>query len=64
MTVTARLIADPFSFVRFTWDDSSEDCTFVTGGEISDDQLNALISAKGHMGAAVEGWDVDYDFGC
>ena len=63
MIVTARLLADPFAFARFTWADSCDECSVVTGGDISDEQLEALIAAKGHEGAAVEGWDVDYDFG-
>jgi hypothetical protein len=55
MIITCTLITDPTCFVRFTWTDDMADCCFVSGGA-SDDAVDALIAADGHMGVMVAGW--------
>ena len=42
----------------FTWSDDLEDCDMVAVG-FEDDELDALMAAKAHQGANVNGYNVD-----
>ena len=56
---------DPSKFVRFIWSDDGEECDFIAAGfNSADDEaraLNVLIQGKGHEGADVAGWTVDFE---
>jgi len=56
LIVTLRLIADPCCFARFTWSEDMQDCEVVAGG-LTDEQLDAIVAAKGHEGVDVAGYD-------
>lgn len=60
MIVTARLDADPCAFARFTWSDDLQDCDLLALG-LDDNQLDALLAAKVHEGADLEGYTVTID---
>lgn len=42
----------------FTWSDDLEDCDMVAVG-FEDEELDALMAAKAHEGADVNGYNVD-----
>jgi len=58
MIVLLTAIANPSRFARFTWSDDLSDCDFVAG-DMTDDELDRIFDAKGHEGAAVEGYTVE-----
>lgn len=59
MTVIARMTADPFQFVRFTWSDDLTECSFVAFGEGANAALPDLLAADVHEGADLDGWTVE-----
>ena len=46
----------PYKKVVFTWT-TNEDCDFIAVG-VSDEEVDALISARAHEGCDVQGWNV------
>lgn len=57
MTIT---LTKDFASVKFTWNDDLTECSHVALG-VEDADFNAILAAKGHEGADVEGWEVTID---
>ncbi len=53
MTIT---LTRPYCRIAFTWADDMSSVTFVVMGEISDEDIAAILAADGHEGADVDGW--------
>lgn len=58
LIVTLRSDCDPCAFARFTWSADLLDCDLVALG-LTDEELDAIMLAKGHEGADVDGFTVE-----
>ena len=57
LTVTVRSNSEIRDYATFTWSADMQDCDVVSVG-LSDEQIDAILAAKGHEGADVPGYTV------
>ena len=57
LVVTVRSNSEIRDYATFTWSADMQDCDLVSVG-LSDEQIDGIISAKGHEGADVPGYVV------
>lgn len=48
--------------VKFTWSDDMEEIDFITGGGVTDEELDNLLDNKVHEGCDWNGWTTDIKF--
>lgn len=62
MTITSEGECEGVRFTearaRFTWSEDMQDCDMIAAG-FSDEEIDAMITAKAHEGAAFEGCKVE-----
>jgi len=60
MKVAITKNSDPCATAVFTWSDDLQDCDVLAVG-IEDGELDALIAAKAHEGAEVDGYTTEIE---
>ena len=58
MIVKVTKDTDPFSFILFKWDEDMCECDMVAAGDWTEEEIDALVSAKAHEGVDVPGHSV------
>lgn len=59
--MTTVTVSKNDNVATFKWDDSASECEYTALG-FSDEEVDAIIESKAHMGAAVEGYEVEVVF--
>ena len=61
MLITITNIKDPSKYAKFTWTEDLQNCDHLAIN-IEDSEFDAIIKAKAHEGAKIDGWIVNLEF--